>query len=395
MNSITSKISLTLLGVLFSTQGAIADKETGKFLKPSLEISSQFKDEDGAISTIKEMYYIDKNSYLGITAKGQVRASDVHSIRKFKTESTDVLSSQSIKFFDSSWTSFVNYFEGVFSPDRKYFARDFATREKDPIGVWDIESMKQDDVFVLNSQGARLQFSPDGRKLVSSSAKGHVTFYDFEESQRFGKDSVLANWMPHEHGRPVNLTFSEDGSSLFTSSLSTDSQDTAAYKVTEWTMPKDLTKADPSKKRVIRFPMAISHGVFTADRKGYYFASENSLAFFNISEESQSPEGKPKLVWFVKKLEDSSVKRIVLSPDGKYLVTESGGLSGTDDISNLILWDAKTGTRLSALKMERVSYLAASGMLPFSSVTFSPDSRRLAVLANNKDHNAIWFWNLD
>ncbi len=213
------------------------------------------------------------------------------------------------------------------------------------IKLWNVETgkeirtLKGHDGYVLS-----VNFSPDGKTLVSGSDDNTIKLWNVETGKEIrtlkGHDSSV-----------LSVNFSPDGKTLVSGSWQT----VKLWNVETGQEIRTLKGHDNRVKSVN----------FSPDGKTLVSGSWQTVKLWNVEtgEEIRTLKGH-----------DNWVYSVNFSPDGKTLV------SGSDD-NTIKLWNVETGEEIRTLKGHDNSVI---------SVNFSPDGK---TLVSGSDDNTIKLWN--
>jgi RNA polymerase sigma factor (sigma-70 family) len=240
----------------------------------------------------------------------------------------------------------------VFSADGKLLAAASNPRERGPdhaIHLWDMTTGKEVGALQGHEDVIRaLAMSPKGDLLVSASFDNTIRFWDLTKRQEIGRSPGPARYS-------VALSFSADGSVL------ASGEHFGALRL--W---------DARKFKEITTPSAGGPCV-----EWVRFAPDGQTLISTVTEQMSLWEpltGRPRQIFYNKYLFG---RHSALSPDGKSLATISDRTQG-----QALLWDVATG--------KLVRRFGESGPARVSSVTFSPDGRRVAGAYLQQDIIRIW-----
>jgi WD40 repeat protein len=238
-------------------------------------------------------------------------------------------------------------FTVAFSPDGKMLASGGRTGE---IVLWDVATRRELQRFTLGSPVRCMAFSHDGKTLASGGDQENILLWDVEARRKAG---LLAGTGPSGLS---DLAFSADDRLLASAS--------SIGTVSLW---------DVAAGRVLAWPLTSSLG------------SVACLAF--------SPDGKT-VAWGGDNarlgLWDTSTRRGLGLPGGEatyWVVTYSpdGTILATANEDGLLLWDAATRAQLRP---------PLEGLGDTALLTFSPDSKWLAVHGGAAGRRLIRIWNI-
>ncbi len=346
-------------------------------------LSATLQDLDAHKNRIELSYLPDGNFILISFEMGGESQLKVVKYKKDNGEMIEDVFGKQREYFRFTYPSAI-------SPNGRYLVRDVVYDRLDPIGVWDLETKKR--LFFLDSQGVRLAFSSDGKKLASSDDKGEVSLYDFETSLKYERDSLLNKWEPYKRLKSktdffVEVKFSADSRSLYTYVGWMNANELEAYQLDEW----DFRKDPPQKIRQIKLPIKRAEITFTKNGRGIYLYNDRSIALLDLTQMDE--EGRPKLVWHHKNESSyTNYTKLKLSPNGKYLAYSK---FGSVERQRFELLDAETGKVLKVLSLPDPS-------ATFFEIAFSPDSKRLLGVTSGASIEGtkirptlLHFWNLD
>ncbi len=239
--------------------------------------------------------------------------------------------------------------------------------ESGPLTVWDARTGRR--LFNLLGHAdtrrtdtvTRVSFSPDGKRLTSASGKGTVKVWNVQTSPEVtiindhrpqaAKRAIVTFRAPSPDGKW--LAFSPDGARLITA-------EGAAVKVWDVENGNEVFTLQGGKANGNFWSVAFSPdgtriaGTGNAGTVTLWDA-ENGHETLLLGEESRWGNMAPS---------------VCFSPDGKWLASTAEG----EGEKSVRVWDARSG--------ERVRILRGSNRL--GSVTFSPDSERIAACEGNK-----------
>ena len=254
----------------------------------------------------------------------------------------------------------------AFSPDGKMLAGgDF----EGVIWVWDIGTGERRQILTPHKIVGEVMFSPDGRTIVSSSAKD-IRLWDMTTGEfKTRLEEITGTY---------NIVFNADGTLLYGGNRS------------------EFRLWDPDTGKIkLRLGLTSSYRrplpVLSPDSQTIVAAVGNDYAVqlldTHIGRSKDIPIGDPKYVKMImvsdgiSKIVDYATKRvqsIAFSPDGRTLAISSDG--------EIRLWDPKTEQQKAIL----------TGEGSFYDLLFSPDGRTLAAKsATSRDGLHIYLWNID
>ncbi len=240
-----------------------------------------------------------------------------------------------------------------FSPDGKTLV---SGSRDNTIKLWDVETGQEIRTFKGHDNlVTSVNFSPDGKTLVSGSADNTIKLWNVETGKLWDVETGQEIRTLKGHDYPVwSVNFSPDGKTLVSGSVD---KTIKLWNVKTGEEIRTL-KGHDSYVRSVNF---------SPDGKTLVSGSaDNTVKLWNVEtgEEIRTLKGH-----------DYSVNSVNFSPDGKTLV------SGSDD-NTIKLWDVKTGQEIRTLK----------GHDNFvNSVNFSPDGK---TLVSGSWDNTIKLWNL-
>jgi WD40 repeat protein len=253
----------------------------------------------------------------------------------------------SVKIWDTTigkiWKKF-NVHKGMggvaYSPDgRKIISSSSKDRS---VRIWEVKSQKELHLLEGYRKGA---FSPDGKLVASAGVDGSVIFWDLESGNELQK-------MEFKQLKVFSLAFSPDGENLVTT------HDQGTVYIT------DLRTQVRRKVKLHRGEVGTSSfspkggKLFTCDQhgKGIIWDVHSKEAFLVLP-----------------RCHDSRITSSAFSPDGTKIAT--AGKDGTAKI-----WDAKNGNLIKTIR---------GHALPLTTIDFHPDGKR--VLTGSADRRVkIW-----
>jgi WD40 repeat protein len=249
---------------------------------------------------------------------------------------------------------------GIFSPDGKQLAAlSLSTASGNAVKLWDANTGQE----LLTMAGhtdwlAGLAFSPDGKRLASTSLDGTVRVWSLEP----GREIVTILSPIAGYGNRV--VYSPDGREFATNG----GDGTATIWNAETGQPRLTVTGHSAEVMNMAFsPECVSPPEASAERCGRYFATASLDATAKLWD---AATGKEILTLSGHEI---GVRDIVFSPDGSLIAT--GGFDGTARI-----WDATTGAEL-------LKITGHEGIVP--GVAFSPDGSQLAT-ASTDGTAKIW-----
>jgi len=208
-----------------------------------------------------------------------------------------------------------------------------------PARVWDVQTSRQLIELKHDDQDYTVQFSPDGKRIVTASSDHTARVWDAETGQPLTK--------PLEHDDSVtSARFSPDGALI----LTTSSDQTA--RLWDAQTGQKLTTVTNSS--------AVFSAGFSPDGKRIVTGSLDGTA-----QVWDARSGQPLLSKPLK--HDSQVIHALFSPDGKVVLTVS-------DDHTARLWDAQTGQPIGQALKHRDKVWSAQ---------FSRDGRRIATASDD------------
>jgi len=237
---------------------------------------------------------------------------------------------------------------GIFSPDGKQLAAiSLSTASGNAVKLWDADS-GQELLTLVGHTGwlAGLAFSPDGKRLTSTSLDGTVRVWSLEP----GRETVAVRGPIAGYGNRV--VYSPNGQEL-----ATNGGDGTAMIWNAETGQLRLTLAGHHQE--------VMNMAFSPDGKRFATGSLDATAIV-----WDAATGKKLLTLSG---HEAGVRDVAFSPDSSLIVT--GGFDGTARI-----WDAATGAEL-------LKITGHEGIVP--GVAFSPDGIKLAT-ASTDGTAKIW-----
>jgi RNA polymerase sigma factor (sigma-70 family) len=240
----------------------------------------------------------------------------------------------------------------VFSADGKLLAGATNPYKHGPdhaIHLWDMATGKEVGALKGHEDGIKaLAMSPKDNLLASASFDNTIRFWDLAKRQEIGRS-------PGPGRHTDALSFSADGSVLASGDYF------GALRL--W---------DARKFKEISIPSAGSHSV-----EWIHFAPDGQTPISTVTEQIGLWEpltGRSRQLFHNKYLFD---RHPALSPDGKSLAKTSDRTQG-----QALLWDVATG--------KLVRRFGEGGPARISSITFSPDGRRVAGGSFQQDIIRVW-----
>ncbi len=227
------------------------------------------------------------------------------------------------------------------------------------IRIWDTENYELHKVLNAPSLITSLSFSPDGKRIASSTVGGSVQIWDTENG------NVLRDFLVHwdkktRYFKPDSVSFSSDGKWLASSGKG---------EIQLW-------DAAPQKRGAYRkldhIPGEIKMASFTPDEKRIVFATNSTVWLWDTRTEKLTSI-KPEDLDLHERL-----RHYAFSPDKRYLAT----LYQKGD--KIQLRDATTGDVQTKLKSTTSS--------SFKTFSFSPNSK---LLASASYDNKIKIWSVE
>jgi WD40 repeat protein len=259
------------------------------------------------------------------------------------------------------WTRQLPARGAAFSPDSRFVL----TGGGRLVQLWDVSSAGAPRRIAYYDLGIGnvldVAYSPKGNYIAAADRRGvlHVwkapaaTATDLE----LGEATARLPGMPVaiEGTRSEAISFSADEKVVFAS----DRHSRAAA----WAW---LTSSGP--KRPVFFDGKVAG--LSPDGQLVFSASQSPV--IRVQEATATPQGAPVVISGI----DREIQRLILSPDGSTVAAEMTRSDEEVSHEEILLWDSKSGTRRVTLPLADEE--------PANRITFSPDSRLLAVANHNR-----------
>ncbi len=236
-----------------------------------------------------------------------------------------------------------NFNATAISPDQKILATG-----DDPLQLWELETGKR---LSKNTEWVgefkSMDFSPDGRKLVTGSRWDRVDVWDANTAE-------LLNIMSHED-EVISVSYSPNGETIASGS------DDGSVKIWDANTGK-LRIAIPSHR-----PLELYSVAFSPDGKTLTCGGENEIHWWDLQSSEQVRNTR---------VEQTNVYSITFSVDGTMLATHTG--------NKVRLWDVETGRFLGSFRGNDIE-------VSFSSISLSPDC---TMLATGTRDNKVCIWDI-
>lgn len=241
------------------------------------------------------------------------------------------------------------------------FSRDghrFAAGTRDRVQIWSLVRNRVERTLPIGHPVTRLEFSPDGRSLVTDAAVPNTPFWNIET----GKSERVPSWLPADPALTAALktgrsraAFTQTGMCIFTG-LNSPRQEL-------WTLSA-FRKGNNGTKG------SWSHAAFPSDGKAFSAAfSPNGDTVATSAAGSAIQIRDIRTGRQIKQVGAAFLQRrqLAFSPNSRFLVSGSGS-----DDNDAYVWDTKTGLAPVTLHGHTGSVTRA---------IFSPDSRHLVTVS--------------
>jgi WD40 repeat protein len=249
-----------------------------------------------------------------------------------------------------------------FSPDGKYLASGSSDKN---IKIWEVETGREIRTFVANDMVDSVTFSRDGRSLLSLESKGVAKLWDVKTGKeirtlRDGGKSLVAG----------AVALSPDGAFL----AAACSEDSHTIRLLD-------VKTGRRIKTFTGHTSGVNTIAFSPD--GKYLASGSETTKLDKAQKDNTVR-----LWNVKSGKEihrfaghtEGVSKVVFSPDGK-------SVASIGEDRNIFFWDTKKGKKARSLAGFPSSDLKTRG-----TIDFSPDGRHF--VAASSFPSAVILWNV-
>ncbi len=256
-----------------------------------------------------------------------------------------------------------------FSPDGKYLISGGSDKN---IKLWEVETGREIRTFVANDMVDFVAFSPDGKSLLSLESKGAATLWDVKTGKKI---RTL-----RKGGKPlvaIAVAFSPDGASVAAvgSQVEKDPGKDPVFR--------NIQLLDIKTGREINIFKGHTSSVHTIafSPDGKYLASGSATA-----ELGKGKKDNTVRLWNVKSGKkihcfaghSKGVSKVVFSPDGQFVAS-----IGED--RNIFFWDTKKGVKARSLAGFPSDNISTRG-----TIAFSPDGRRFVAASSFPPAMTLW-----